>query len=297
MERRLGRGLGSLLGSQPTGGQEQPTEQQAPSAAGARALPIQQVRPNPNQPRKVFDSAALEELRDSIRTHGVLQPICVRAAGEGTYEIVAGERRWRAARLAGLGEIPATVLEGVDDQGTLELALVENVQRSDLDPMEKARAFRVLVADLGWTQERVAARVGMKRSSVANHLRLLDLAKDVQDAITAGLITMGHAKLLLGKDPKEARSVLGRTVREDLSVRQLESLLKGTPRAEPKTSRSTREKESWTHEFETRLREKLGAKVQVQNGAGYRGRIVIDYAGREELERLIQSLAPADRLE
>lgn len=297
MERRLGRGLGSLLGSQAQEAEDPQDRDSTGGAGGTRGLPIQHVRPNPNQPRKVFDSAALEVLRDSIKTHGVLQPICVRPDGEGRFEIVAGERRWRAARLAGLREIPATVLEEVDDQRTLELALVENVQRADLDPIEKARAFRVLVEDLGLTQEQVAARVGMKRSTVANHIRLLDLPSDVQDSITAGLITMGHAKLLLGRDPKEAKSLLSRTVREDLSVRQLEALLKGAKREESRPSRATRPKEPWTRDFEGRLREKLGAKVQVQNGAGYRGRIVIEYTDREELERVMNTLAPGDRLE
>lgn len=297
MERRLGRGLGSLLGGQTeqTSAETEAGEPQGP----VRTLAIAEVRPNPNQPRKVFDSAALEELRDSIRNHGILQPICVRRTQAGGYEIVAGERRWRAARLAGLQEIPAAILDDVDDRRLMELALVENVQRADLDPIEKAQAFKLLIQELGLTQEQVASRVGMKRSSVANHIRLLDLPAEVQEAVTNGLITMGHAKVLLGQDEKVARKALGRTVREDLSVRQLEGLMKGSPASTPtaSTDRATRKKESWATEFEGRLREKLGTPVRLQNSAGYRGRIIIEYSGREDLERLMESMAPADRLD
>ena len=174
MERRLGRGLESLLG---TGGGEPPAPatEQAPQT-GSGTLPITQVRPNPDQPRKVFETGALEELRDSIQRHGVLQPICVRSTDRG-FEIVAGERRWRAARMAGLEEIPATILEQVEDDRILELALVENLQREDLDPIEKARAFQELQEAFELTHADIAERVGMKRASVTNHLRLLELPK------------------------------------------------------------------------------------------------------------------------
>ena len=302
MERRLGRGLESLLGGASTassgGGGAEPD-----GGGGPRLLPVQKVRPNPNQPRKVFDSVLLDELRDSIKTHGVLQPICVRAASGGTWEIVAGERRWRAARLAGLQEIPATILDAVEDQGMTELALVENLQRADLDPIEKARAFHVLVEDLGLTQERVAERVGLKRSSVANHLRLLDLPNEAQEALITGLITMGHAKVLLGLEPGAIRELLGRIVREDLSVRALEVLVKdrrsepaGGP-TPPATPRTTQAPAPWVRSCEERLRSSLGTRVELREGRGQKGRIVVHYHDREELERLLEALAPGDRLE
>jgi len=263
---------------------------------------VHTVRPNPNQPRKTFDSNQLEELRDSIRTHGVLQPICVRPSpgADGTYEIVAGERRWRAARLAGLHEIPAVVLEGLEDERVLELALVENIQRADLDPIEKAQAFQTLIEDLSLTQEQVAEKVGLKRSSIANHLRLLELPIEARESLSSGLISMGHAKVLLGQGPKTIRSFLARIVREDLSVRELEKLLRGGLAQAAGTTASPREgklgaaptKEPWALDLERRIRERLGSRAEIVNGPDYRGRIVLHYADRQALEQLVAFLAP-----
>ena len=312
MERRLGRGLGSLLGgvaAEPESGVAHRTgvsgSGSAPANESAR-LPIHKVRPNPNQPRKTFDSNQLEELRDSIRAHGVLQPICVRpvSGSAGSYEIVAGERRWRAARLAGLQDIPVVVLEGLEDERVLELALVENIQRADLDPIEKAQAFQTLIEDLALTQEQVAEKVGLKRSSVANHLRLLELPVEAREALSNGLISMGHAKVLLGQGPKTIRTYLSRIVREDLSVRQLEALLRGgLPQASgapsaPREARSetSAPKEPWAQDLERRIRERLGLRTEVQNGSDYRGRIVLHYADRQALERLMELLAPEQPL-
>lgn len=297
MERRLGRGLESLLGGAAAKGPG-PTAEAGPRAGGE--LPIQDVRPNPNQPRKVFDSAQLEELRDSIERHGVLQPICVRRREQG-YEIVAGERRWRAARLAGHKTIPAVVLEDVQDDRMLELALVENLQRQDLDPLEKARGFREMQERLRLTQDEVAERVGLKRSTVANHLRLLDLPSEVQEAVVSGVITMGHARALLGAgDAQAVKRMLARTVREDLSVRQIERLVRelripapgtGDSGGAPKPSRPV-----WVRDLEERMRRHLGTKVTILYGSGFRGQIVIQYHDREELDRLSQVLGPKDEL-
>ena len=296
MERRLGRGLESLLGGDASGAQEP-----RGLGGGPATLPLVQVRPNPGQPRKVFETGALEELRDSISRHGVLQPICVRPA-EGGYEIVAGERRWRAARMAGLTEIPAIVLEGTDRELLLEVALVENLQREDLHPIEKAHAFRELQQSCNLTQAQVAERVGMKRATVTNHLRLLDLPDEAQEAVAAGLITMGHAKALLSlKEPGPIRAALVKAVKEELSVRQLERHVAPdegpTPSGQPEAQQAKGGRiPPWVHELEGRMRDTLGTRVSIQNRPGFKGQIVIRYHDREELDRLCAQLAPADTL-
>ena len=251
------------------------------------------MRRNPDQPRTTFDSAALEELQDSIRRHGVLQPICVRRAGDG-YEIVSGERRWRAARSAGLVKIPAVVRDDISDEISLELAIVENVQRQDLDPLEKARGYQALMERVGLTQEQVAERVGIARASVTNHLRILDLPSEAQEALAGGMISMGHAKALLGIKPKKAvLAALGKVVRGDLSVRATEALVKGTTEV---ARRAATEAEPWVSEMEARLREALGVRVQLKNGKGFKGSIQLDYSNREELERICDQVAPKETL-
>ena len=299
MERRLGRGLDSLLGGSGGAPAGEATEQ-APRV-GSSAIAITQVRPNPDQPRKVFETSALEELRDSIQRHGVLQPICVRATERG-FEIVAGERRWRAARMAGLEEIPATVLDQAGDDRILELALVENLQREDLDPLEKARAFQELQEALNLTHAEIADRVGMKRATVTNHLRLLELPKEAQDAVVQGLITMGHAKALLGlKEPGQIRQALLKAVKDELSVRQLERLVngreEGAPSKQPTPQARGGRIPAWVRDLEGRMRDNLGTRVSVQNRSGYKGQIVIRYHDREELDRLCAQLAPTPELE
>ncbi|MBM3988030.1 MAG: ParB/RepB/Spo0J family partition protein, partial [Planctomycetes bacterium] len=189
MERRLGKGLSSLLGGRVEG-------------ATSQELALALIDPNPFQPRVTMDPAGLEELRDSISNHGILQPIVVRKL-DGRYQIISGERRWRAARLAGLERIPAVLREVVSDNEMLELALVENVQRRDLDPLERARGFKALMEGLGITQEAVAIKVGLKRATVANHMRLLELPEKVQQAVGKGLLSMGHARALLGLSTPE----------------------------------------------------------------------------------------------
>lgn len=291
----LGRGLDSLI----SGGGPQS------SGAGPQVVAITKIRPNPNQPRKTFDSEPLEELRDSIRQHGVLQPICVRPT-EGGFEIVSGERRWRASRLAGLAEMPVVVLDGVDDDRLLELALVENLQRQDLDPLEKARGFQELMERVGLTQEQVAQRVGLRRSTVTNHLRLLDLAEDVQEAMVSGLISMGHARALAGmKDPKQVQKALAAVVRDDLSVRQTEQLVKQVAAHSPaKGSSAADAKETkddgpapWVRDIERRIIEALGVRVELRNGNGYKGQLTLKYADRAQLEAMIERLAPKAELE
>lgn len=285
MERRLGRGLGSLLS-------------QAAAPEGVAELELRSIRPNPSQPRKTFDPAALDGLRKSIQSHGVVQPIVVRPEGDG-YEIVAGERRWRAARLAGHETIPAVVRDEVSDREMLEIALVENVQREDLDPIEKARGYQILVEEVGLTQEQVADRVGMQRASVANHLRLLDLPEEVQGAVSQGRIAMGHARALLGlADDASMIRMMEKAARADLSVRAVEKLVNlargklPTQEPEPKSPSGP----PWAQDIQRRVQEALGTRVRVTSDENCRGQIVIDFYERKELDRLIEVLAPSSLL-
>lgn len=290
MERRLGRGLGSLLGASPS----------LDVQKGSREVPLDQIRPNPHQPRKTFDPAALEELAHSIQRHGVLQPIVVRPAGSG-FEIVSGERRWRASRAAGRITVPALVRDDVTDAQMLELALVENLQRQDLDALERARGYRDMMDSLRITQEEVAEKVGLKRATVANHLRLLDLPEVAQDALRKGLITMGHARALLGlAEPRHMGSLVARIAREDLSVREVERVVRESAQTSkdkaPSTLQPIAPQPAWARELELRMREHLGTKVQLHPLPGYRGTIVIEYFDRADLDRLAAILAPRESL-
>jgi len=299
LDRRLGRGLGSLLGADPV--QEE--------ASGHSEIGIEEIRPNRHQPRRVFDSVGLEELRDSIQIHGVLQAIVVRRSGE-SYELIAGERRWRAARLAGLSTIPAVVRDNVTDDEMLELALVENVQRRDLDALEKARGYRQMADTLNLTQEQVGEKVGLKRATIANHLRLLDLPQEAQEALSENLITMGHARALLGlSDPDEIKEFLGRIVRGGLSVRQAENSIRAKTQS-GSDGEETAERggdvvepevelqpvSPWVTELQRRMQIHLGTKVTLANREGYKGKIVVEYYNREDLERLVEVLAPREEL-
>jgi len=283
MEKRLGRGLGSLLSVEP------PKESKA-------ELPLAQIRPNPFQPRRVFAPEALAELEASIRTHGVLQPVVVRSA-PGGYELIAGERRWRASKTVGLAMIPAVVREGVSDDVMLELALVENLQRADLDAIEKAKGFQQLL-ERGLTQEQVAVKVGLQRSSVANFLRILELSDGVQKVVQEGLISMGHARALLGlADRRRQEELCALAVRKGLSVRDVEGRVRELQgrTAEP-VKVVTPTPPPWQRDMESRMRGHLGTKVQVRNGEGYHGQIVIEYHGREDLDRIYGLLAPKKTL-
>lgn len=299
MERRLGRGLGSLLGATELGATDAQAPVQAPRAQ--LEIAIDQVRPNPFQPRQAFDAEGLEELQESIRLHGILQPVVVRRRADNSYELIAGERRWRAARAAGLSAIPALVRSDVSDGELLEIALVENVQRRDLDALEKARGYARMMQELGLTQEQVAQKVGLKRASVANHLRLLELPEPVQAALSKGLISMGHARALLSTDgERQALALLGRISREGLSVRQVEALARPRPQSagveQSPGHGELRPQAPWVAEVQRRLREALGAKVTLLNSPGVRGQIVIEYHGQDDLNRLLDNLAPAPRL-
>jgi ParB family chromosome partitioning protein len=286
--KRLGRGLGSLI------------QDQAPTPP-KNEVPVSEIRPNPFQPRRVFDPAGLEELRNSILAHGIMQPIVVRQIESG-YQLVSGERRWRASRLAGLTMIPAVIREDVSDHDMLELALVENVQRRDLNAIERGIAFRQLMETLGLTQLEVADKVGLKRSSVANQVRLLDLNEKVQDLIAADQISMGHGRALLGlQDASQQLELAEEIVKQDLSVRQTEALVRDFSTRLPTKGEDNivpvePEIVPWARAMEDRIRDSLGTKVSLKNGPKYKGQIVIHYFNRDDLERIYDQIAPREEI-
>jgi ParB family chromosome partitioning protein len=278
----LGKGLGALI---PTGAAETSDE------AGLRELPISQVTPNRFQPRGHFDEESLAALTDSIRTLGVLQPILVRTTEQG-YELIAGERRWRAAKRAGLQTIPALV-RAAEDLGSLEQALVENLHRQDLNPLEEAAAYLQLIEDFQLTQERLAERVGRSRSSIANLLRLFQLPPSVQKLVREQRLSLGHAKVLLGTPDRSYQEALAKKiVADELTVRQVEDRIReraeleaqlGAGEAPPPKPSQLRP--PGLLELEGLLSEQLSTKVRVQMGAK-RGKVVIDFANLEDLERI-----------
>jgi len=285
--RRLGRGLDGLLKAK---GPEPAADIMAPQGP-TTTLPISRLDPNPHQPRQGFDEAELSHLAASVREHGVLQPLVVRPRGD-RYEIVAGERRFRAAQMAGLAEVPAVVRNVPDDQ-MLELALVENLQREDLDPIEKAESFKAYLESTGRTQAAAAERLGLDRSTVANMIRLLELPQEVQAMVRGGLLAMGHARALLALEDAKRQTLLAeRAVREGLSVREVERLASSTtPRARPRKRRAGPAKGPEIRDLEARLREALGTKVSVELGqkAGT-GWIVVEFYSQDDLDRILDRI-------
>lgn len=300
----LGRGLSALLGSPPAA---PPASEGAwikdasagplgpgPSAGESPVrVPLTAIRPNPWQPRQEFAAETLAELAESIRAQGILQPLVVRRRGDG-YELIAGERRWRAAQMAGLTEVPVLVRE-VDDRTALELALVENLQRENLNPIEEAQGYAQLLEQFGFTQEEAARRVGKSRAAVANALRLLKLPAEVQAHLRAGRLSSGHAKVILGLEEEALqRRAAERVVREGLNVRQTELLvarLRAQAQTEPQKRQSPARRgvDPQVVRLEDRLRERLGTRVHLQYREG-RGRLEITFFSDEELERILQIL-------
>lgn len=281
-KKGLGRGLGALL---PEVG---PVEKEH---EGVVELDIQSVRPNPGQPRKEFDSERLDELAASITEHGIVQPIVVRKKDDG-YEIVAGERRWRGAQRAGLAKIPALVRELTESEA-MEIALIENLQRADLNPLEEAEAYRVLQESFRLTQEELAKRLGKSRSQIANTLRLLQLSAPVRTEVREGRLSMGHAKVLLGVEDEALQAELARrTVVQGLSVRELESLVQASTQERPKPKRAETNPE--VRRVESQLREFFGTPVAVRL-SGEKGRIEITFFGDEGLNRILDALKMAEQ--
>jgi len=269
--RGLGKGLSALL----------------PEEGQVQDIPVEQVRPARGQPRERVDEEGLAELAQSVRVHGVLQPVLVRPVSGG-YEIVAGERRWRAAVMAGLRFVPA-IVKDVSEAERLELALVENLQREDLNPLEEAAGFRQLVERFGYTQEQLAARVGKSRSYVANTLRLLGLAPAVQEMVRAGKLSAGHARALLSVSDERLQVALAeKLVQRGASVREAEEMVRREARKGETRRRAAGEGGSW-QPWEDRLRRALGTKVFIR-GDEQKGRIEIHYFSRQDLERIVEAL-------
>lgn len=274
----LGRGLGALLGE----------EALKNEAAGSLYVDISQVEPCASQPRKAFDEAALAELAESIRIHGIIQPLTVRKLSSGYYQIIAGERRWRAARLAELREVPVVVVEA-DDRKAAELAMIENLQREDLNPMEEASGFHTLIETYHMTQEEAAAQVGKSRSAVANALRLLSLAPSVAALVESGKLSAGHARALVPLSPALQERAAEAVVSGGLSVRQTEALAKRLS-ADKKPEKAPPTGPNYTAEAQKDLSSKLGRGVRIVTGRK-KGRIELEYYGVDDLNDLLEALA------
>lgn len=278
-QKGLGRGLGALIDDFSASG----------VSDSITSLPLQKVEPNPRQPRRVFDEEELQSLADSIAEHGIVQPLAVRDEGNGYYMIIAGERRWRAARLAGLQEVPVVVLDA-DDRTVMELALVENLQRQDLNPMEEAEGYRVLMEEYGLTQEQTADRVGKSRSAVANALRLLALPDEVRELVENGALTAGHARAILSlPSEKLQRAAAQKILALRLSVRQAEAMCKRMgAEAKPEKPKSVLTVD-YVGECEKALTKQLSRKVKIVNGKR-KGRFELEFYGQDDLQRLYDAL-------
>ena len=274
----LGRGLGALLGD----------DVLKTETTGSLSLPISQVESCSAQPRKYFDEAALAELAASIQEHGIIQPLTVRKLASGYYQIIAGERRWRAARLAGLSEVPVIVIEA-DDRKAAELAMIENLQREDLNPMEEAAGFQSLIETYHMTQEEAAARVGKSRSAVTNALRLLGLTPSVRALVEEGKLSAGHARALVPLSPPLQEKAANAIVTGGLSVRQTEALVKRLS-AEKKPEKKAPEGVDYTAEAQKDLSSRLGRGVKIVSGKK-KGKIELEYYGLDDLNDLLDALA------
>ena len=275
-KKALGRGLQSLIPvSSPAGSGRDEREEIV-------EIPLSLVATNPYQPRRAFDEAGLDELADSVKAKGVLQPVLVRRLGDGGYELIAGERRWRAAKLAGLKKIPALVRPATDAEA-MEMALIENLQRKDLNPIEAARAYQRLMKEFGLTQEAVSRQLGKDRSSIANTVRLLSLQPEVQAWVEGEQLSSGHAKVLLSvSEPERQVQLWRRAVAERLSVRDLERLVQTSLRM----GRGRLPRKAQPNDIEDRLKQRLGTQVRLIEGKTG-GKIVIDYYSPVDLERIL----------
>jgi len=279
-EKGLGRGFGALFG------------ESAENSEGLQILPISRVEPREDQPRVTFDEIALEELADSLKTHGMIQPITARKLDSGFYQIIAGERRWRAARIAGLNEVPVRIMEA-DDRKAMELALVENLQREDLNPIEEAKGYKTLIDEYGITQEEAAGRVGKSRPAVANALRLLSLEPEVLKMVEGGSLSAGHARTLLTLSEENQLAAAKKIISEKLSVRQAELMSARLQKQE----RHKGEEEptatvlfvDYAKEVERELSLTLGRGVKLIDSRK-KGRIELEFYGAEDRERLIAAL-------
>ena len=279
-QKGLGKGLGALLGD---------FNDVSPEKSPYQMLPIYKVEPNPDQPRHEFDEDALQSLADSITEHGIVQPLTVRELSGGYYQIIAGERRWRAARMANLSEIPAVIIEA-DDRKAMELALIENLQRQDLNPVEEALGYQSLMTDFGMTQEQTAQRVGKSRPAVANALRLLNLCPEVLEAVRKGALSAGHARAVLTlKSPKKQQEAAQKICALDLSVRQAEMLCKNMEKEPVAKEEPPLVAIDYVAECEKNLSKHLGRGVKIINGKR-KGKFELEFYGQEDLQTLLDTL-------
>lgn len=275
----LGRGLGALLGD----------DVMKTESSGSLSLPISQVETCSSQPRKRFDDESLQELADSISQHGIIQPLTVRKLSSGYYQIIAGERRWRAARLAGLQEVPVIVIEA-DDRKAAELAMIENLQREDLNPMEEAAGFQSLIESYHMTQEEAAQRVGKSRSAVTNALRLLGLTPSVRKLVEEGKLSAGHARALVPLSPSLQESAANAIVSGGLSVRQTEALVKRLSAEKKEAQAKDPDEVDYLAEAQNKLKARLCRGVKIVPGRK-KGRIELEYYGVDDLNDLLDALA------
>ncbi len=284
-QKGLGKGLGALLGD---------FSELPPEDSAYKLLPLHRVEPNPGQPRQDFDEEELNALADSIRIHGILQPLTVRESGDGYYQIIAGERRWRAARLAQLTEVPAIVVEA-DDKKAMELALIENLQRQDLNSVEEALGYQTLIEEYGLTQEEAASRVGKSRPAVANSLRLLSLGEKVLDMLREGTLSAGHAKaILMVKSEKKQLEAAQKIANLGLSVRQAELLCKNMSREPEPVREEPVLKVDYVKECEKNLSRHLGRGVKIVNGKR-KGRFELEFYGQDDLQNLLDALMKMEK--
>ena len=275
----LGKGLDALLGDDFTN---------EPEVKSSLFLPISQVESCASQPRKQFDPDALADLADSIRQHGIIQPLTVRKLQSGYYQIIAGERRWRAARMAGLSQVPVVVIEA-DDRKAMELGMIENLQREDLNPMEEAEGYHTLMEQYGLTQEETSQRVGKSRSAVANALRLLNLCKEVRELVEEGKLTGGHARALVPLTTDVQQKAAAIIVKDDLSVRQTELLVKKLTAEKPDKPAKDATSVDYAAEAARELGERLGRPCKIVTGKK-KGRIELEYFGMDDLNALLEAL-------
>ncbi len=283
-QKGLGKGLGALLGD---------FSEESIEASAYRELPIYKIEPNPDQPRRDFDEEELQALAESISIHGVIQPLTVRELPSGYYQIIAGERRWRAARQAGLSDVPVVVIEA-DDRKAMELALIENLQRQDLNPVEEALGYQSLIHEYGLTQEEAANRVGKSRPAVANALRLLGLCPEVLEKVKTGELTAGHARAILSlKSEKKQLEAAKKIIALSLSVRQAETLCKNMDK-EPAPKKEPVFAVDYVAECEKSLSKHLGRGVKIVNGKR-KGRFELEFYGQEDLQKLLDALMTLEK--
>jgi len=286
-KKALGRGLGALIPSRPVEPAAAAPGPGAQHGSGLAEVSIDHISPNPYQPRKTFNDASIEELSRSVREHGIIQPLVVTKTGDNRYRLIAGERRFRAAQKAGLTTVPVVIKERMTDGDVLQVALIENIQREDLNPIEEAYAYHQLHEEFGLTQEEISKRVGKERSTVANFLRLLRLPDPVKKLLAAGQLSMGHARAILAVEPaKKQEQLAERVVKRNLNVRQTEML---ASESSPKAEQPEKEKDIFTRDAEDKLTRTLRSKVEIDRKR--RGGVIhVRFGSEDELIRLVEEL-------